>query len=91
MRTTAVVLLSCVLLVTLAGAAFANDVEGRIESLNQEARSLVVQGIEFLATQTTEYDDGLYSFADLREGMRVEVEFIYRDGKHYAREISRDD
>ena len=47
-------------------------------------KSLVVQGIRFFVTPSTDYDDGLKGFADLREGQKVEVDFEYRDGKHYC-------
>jgi cold shock CspA family protein len=41
--------------------------------------------------QSTDYDDGLKGFADLREGQKVEVDFEYRDGKHFATEIELED
>jgi cold shock CspA family protein len=42
-------------------------------------------------TQSTDYDDGLKGFEDLREGQKVEVDFEYRDGKHFAIEIELED
>lgn len=33
----------------------------------------------------------LESFADLQVGQKVEVDFDYRDGRHVAKEIERED
>lgn len=74
-----------------APALLANDLEGHIESVNQEEQSFVVQGITFYTTASTDYDDGLRGFSDLKVGQKVEVDFEYRDGKHYAKEIELDD
>ena len=67
--------------------AFSDDLEGVIESIALDSQSLVVQGIRFYATDKTDYDDGLKSFADLKSGQVVEVDFNYQEGKHYATEI----
>ena len=80
-----------IVLVFLVGSAMADDLEGRIQSVDQSNKSLVVQGIRFYTTESTDYDDGLKSFADLRPGQKVEIDFQYRDGKHYATEIELDD
>lgn len=74
-------------LVLFSGYALADDIEGKIESVNQGDQSFVVQGIQFFTDQSTDYDDGLKSFNDLQVGQLVEVDFKYRDGKHYATEI----
>ena len=74
-----------------ATAAWADDIEGVIERVDAEARTLVVQGITFHANASTDYDDGLRRFEDLREGQRVEVDFDYRDGRHIATEIELED
>jgi hypothetical protein len=66
------------------------ELKGNIESVNEEQKTFVVQSITFQATNQTEYDDGLSGFADLVEGLRVEVEFEYRQGRHYATEVERD-
>jgi hypothetical protein len=71
--------------------AVADDIEGRIQSIAHSDQSLVVQGIRFFVTPSTDYDDGLKGFADLREGQKVEVDFEYRDGKHFATEIELED
>jgi len=68
-----------------------NEVEGRVESVNYQERSIVVQGIRFHATESTDYDDGLRRFEDLKVGQKVEIDFVYRGGKHYIKEIELDD
>lgn len=78
-------------LLMLSTSAVANDLEGDIEEINEDNQSFVVQGIEFFVTETTDYDDGLRSFADLMVGQRVEVDFQYREGSHYATEVELDD
>ena len=85
------VLLAGFLLILFSNPVFADDMEGRIESINKSNQSFVVQGIEFYATPSTDYDDGLKSFDDLREGQKVEVDFQYRDGKHYVTEVELED
>ncbi len=79
------------LFVLCSSPAFANDLEGTIESVNQNDQSFVVQGIRFFTTQSTDYDNGLKKFADLKEGQKVEVDFDYRDGKHIVKEIELED
>ncbi len=86
-----VLLPAAVWLAILSAPVHADDVEGRIESIDSENRSFVVQGIEFHALPTTDYDDGLNRFEDLQVGQKVEVDFDYRDGRHYATEIELED
>ncbi len=81
------VLLAGSLLAVCSSPALANDLEGQVESVNQNERSFVVQGIRFFVTEATDYDDGLREFADLKDGQTVEVDFEYRDGRHVATEI----
>lgn len=84
-------LLSLFFAVALASPlAFANDVEGEIESLDQEEKTVKVQGITFHVNDDTRYDDGVKSFDDLEEGQTVEVDFEYREGRHYATEIEKE-
>lgn len=73
-----------------AGPALADDIEGNIESVDAGNQAFVVQGITFYTTNSTDYDDGLTGFNDLREGQRVEVDFNYRDGKHWVTEVELD-
>lgn len=78
-------------LASSAASAWADDIEGTIESVDAAASTLTVQGITFHTTATTDYDDGLKRFEDLRVGQRVEVDFDYRDGRHIATEIELED
>lgn len=68
-----------------------HDTEGRIESINQQARSFVVNGMTIHTNRDTDYDDDLRSFSDLKVGQRVEVDYVRRDGKRIAEEIELDD
>ncbi|WP_445156997.1 DUF5666 domain-containing protein [Halomonas sp. E14] len=79
------------LMLTFAGSASANDVEGKIESVDREARTLTVQGIVFHTDDDTDYDDGLSSFDDLEEGQKVEIDFEYDGERHLAKEIELED
>lgn len=86
------ILLAALLLAHIPGTVLADDdVEGRIQVIYWADASFVVRGIEFFVTESTEYDDGLRHFGDLRVGQKVEVEFEYYDGIHYAEEIELDD
>lgn len=78
---------------SLSSAAWANDddIEGQIESIDQQARSFVVGGETFHADDRTDYDDELKSFSDLKVGQRVEVDYVMREGRRYAKEIEIDD
>lgn len=67
------------------------DIEGRIEAIDPQTRSFVVNGMVFHVDDRTDYDDELNRFADLRVGQRVEVDYVVRDGNRYAREIELDD
>ncbi|HLU18590.1 MAG TPA: DUF5666 domain-containing protein [Pusillimonas sp.] len=82
------------LAVSLSSIALANndqDIEGEIESIDQQAQSFVVGGKTFHADERTDYDDNLKSFSDLKVGQRVEVDYVTREGKQYAKEIELDD
>jgi hypothetical protein len=75
----------------LSGAAWAdNKIEGPIESIQTSAESVTVQGLTIFATPSTDYDDGLKGFQDLKVGQRVEIEYVMREGKRYAQEIELD-
>ena len=84
------VLMSFLLILSVL-PAFADDLEGRIESISPSDKSFVVQGTRFFTTPDTDYDDGLRRFDDLRTGQIVEVDFKYREGKHIAVEIELED
>ena len=67
------------------------EIQGPIQSIDESQQSFVVQGITFFVTPSTDYDDGLKGFADLKKNQKVEVDFVYRDGKHFATEIELED
>lgn len=90
MKTMIRTFLTASMLLFLNSSAVADDLEGQIESVDPNSQSLVVQGITFYTTESTDYDDDLQSFADLRPGQKVEIDFRYHDGKHYATEIELD-
>lgn len=92
MKSRLMTVLMSFLLILCALPAFAgNDLEGIIESIRPGDQSFVVQGIRFFATPTTDYDDGLRRFEDLKKGQKVEVDFKYREGEHIAMEIELED
>lgn len=79
---------------TLAPAVWAdddNDTEGRIESIDRQSRSFVVNGMRIHADRHTDYDDDLHHFSDLRVGQKVEVDYANRNGRRLATEIELDD
>jgi hypothetical protein len=77
----------CLVFALGATTAFAEDLEGVVEATLPDTQSFVLHGITFYTTKDTDYDDGLKSYDDLKPGQTVEVDFIYRDGKHYATEV----
>ncbi|MED5239607.1 MAG: DUF5666 domain-containing protein [Pseudomonadota bacterium] len=83
--------LSVAAVLAVSAPAFANDIEGVIESVDTEEATFVVQGITFVTGATTFYEDGLKEFSDLHEGQRVEVDFQYQDGKHVATLVELED
>lgn len=87
MRNRRKMLAAGVALALCAGPALADDIEGRIDALDAGAQTLTVQGIRFQVTDATDFDSGLRGFDDLRTGQTVEVDFEFKDGKHYATEI----
>ncbi|MBS1202751.1 MAG: hypothetical protein H6R22_1260 [Chromatiaceae bacterium] len=85
------VLLSGSALILCSTMARAEDLEGQIESINRDSQSFLVQGVEFFVTPSTDYDDDLRGFDALHEGQKVEVDFQYPDGRHYATEVELED
>ncbi|MBL8527693.1 MAG: DUF1344 domain-containing protein [Burkholderiales bacterium] len=90
-KRTPALLAGVVSLVLFSGPAFAgDDVKGQIESVNKGNQSFVVNGTEFFVTPSTEFEDGLKGFDDLKPGLRVEVDYHQRDGKRFAKEVELD-
>ncbi|MBL8541978.1 MAG: hypothetical protein JNK68_16670 [Betaproteobacteria bacterium] len=85
-------LLAGISFVMLAAPVLAdNEVTGLIESVRKGNQSFVVNGTEFFVMPSTKYEDGLKDFDDLRQGLRVEVDYHQRDGKRYATEVELED
>lgn len=84
-------ILASLMLAGASMAAHADDIEGVVESVDVEAGRFVVDGIEFEVDARTEWEDGLHSLADLHPGMRIEVDYDYRDGRRVATEVELDD
>lgn len=59
--------------------------------LAADNETFTVDGIEFTTDPRTACDAGTRRFADLETGMRVEVECGYRDGRHIAVDVERED
>ena len=78
------------LLILFSSSALANEVEGKIESINKDSQSFVVNGAEFIVTPSTRYDDGLKNFSDLKKEERVEVDYVVNDGKNYVNKVERE-
>lgn len=74
-----------------ASPSFADDLEGAIDAIDRSQSSFTVQGIQFFITGTTDFDEGLKGFDSLQQGQRVEVDFEYRDNRHFATEVELDD
>ncbi len=75
----------------VSASAWADGVEGTIERNDAAQRSFTVQGISFVTSAATDYDEGLQRFGDLPVGQRVEVDFDNRDGRHIATEVEPED
>jgi hypothetical protein len=86
---TAVLLLGSLATPVLADSR--DSLEGKIQSIDASRRSFVVGGQTLLTNASTDYDDGLETFADLKPGMKVKVDHSLRGGQRFAREVERDD
>jgi hypothetical protein len=70
-----------------AGTAHAEDLKGRIESVDASARSFTVKSEVVYVTDKTDYENDYKRFEDLRVGHYVEVDIDRRDGRLYADDI----
>lgn len=91
MKTSATAWFAALALGFAAFSAHADDVEGDVESVNAEAMSFMVDGKTFSTNEQTEYEDELKSFSDLKQGLRVEVDYEETNGELIATEIEIDD
>lgn len=69
------------------GAAHAEDLKGRIQSIDHAARSFTINSEVVYVTDKTDYENDYKRFEDLREGHYVEVDIKRRDGRLYADDI----
>lgn len=90
MKTSAKLLLASLASFAIAPTVWADDVEGPVESIDTEAKTLVVEGITFHLTEETEFED-IENFEAITVGQEVEVDYDERDGVHYAEEIEPED
>ncbi|MBW0172313.1 DUF5666 domain-containing protein [Hydrogenophaga sp.] len=70
-----------------AGAAHAEDVKGRIQSIDLAAKAFVVNAETIYVTDKTDYENDYKRFEDLRQGHYVEVDVDRKDGRLYADDI----
>lgn len=95
MKKTTLLRLSVALLAAgMIGAAMADDdrdVEGVIEGVDADTQTVNVKGVPYYLTPSTDYDDELNDFNDLREGQRVEIDYVEREGRRIVKEIELDD
>ena len=79
---------------SMIGVAMADDdrdVEGVIEGVDAETQTVRLGGVPYYLTPSTDYDDDLNDFNDLREGQRVESDYVEREGRRIVKEIELDD
>jgi hypothetical protein len=95
MKTRLCLLVAAVFLVSSA-ALFANDheKEGKILSIDQDLRTMVVQGEKgdqwiVFWTVTTKLEHGL-TFPELKAGDKIEFEYMDKDGKMWLTEVERE-
>jgi hypothetical protein len=69
------------------GAVHAEDLKGRIQSIDKSARSFTIASEVIYVTDKTDYENDYKRFEDLREGHYVEVDIDRRDGRLYADDI----
>jgi hypothetical protein len=70
-----------------AGAAQADDLKGRIQSVDLAAKAFVVNNETIYVTDKTDYENDYKRFEDLRLGHYVEVDIDRKDGRLYADDI----
>lgn len=69
------------------GAAHAEDLKGRIQSIDLAAKAFVVNSETIYVTDKTDYENDYKRFEDLRQGHYVEVDVNRKDGRLYADDI----
>jgi hypothetical protein len=69
------------------GAAYAEDIKGRIQAIDLAAKSFTVNSETIYITDKTDYENDYKRFEDLRQGHYVEVDIDRKDGRLYADDI----
>lgn len=69
------------------GAAYAEDIKGRIQSIDLAAKSFTVNSETIYVTDKTDYENDYKRFEDLRQGHYVEVDVDRKDGRLYADDV----
>ena len=69
------------------GVAHAEDLKGRIQSIDLAAKAFVVNSETIYVTDRTDYENDYKRFEDLRQGHYVEVDVDRKDGRLYADDI----
>ena len=69
------------------GAAFAEDIKGRITAVDATAKTFTVNSETIYVTDKTDYENDYKRFEDLRQGHYVEVDIDRRDGRLYADDV----
>lgn len=69
------------------GAAFAEDLKGRITAIDTTAKTFTVNSETIYVTDKTDYENDYKRFEDLRQGHYVEVDIDRRDGRLYADDV----
>ncbi|MCW5670117.1 MAG: hypothetical protein KIT86_10665 [Hydrogenophaga sp.] len=69
------------------GAAYAEDIKGRITAIDTTAKTFTVNSETIYVTDKTDYENDYKRFEDLRQGHYVEVDIDRRDGRLYADDV----
>lgn len=69
------------------GAAFAEDLKGRITAIDTTAKTFTVNSETIYVTDKTDYENDYKRFEDLRQGHYVEVDINRKDGRLYADDV----
>ncbi|MBP7566701.1 MAG: hypothetical protein KA795_11880 [Burkholderiaceae bacterium] len=69
------------------GAAYAEDLKGRITAIDTTAKTFTVNSEVIYVTDKTDYENDYKRFEDLRQGHYVEVDIDRRDGRLYADDV----
>lgn len=67
--------------VAIAGSAFAETMKGRVDAVDSGAKTVLLNGITFQATNSTTFN-GIAGLTALKQGDRIVIEFN-RDGARY--------